>query len=423
MSAVLRESTALLLVCVACSSLTDVNATNVVAPSALANQAGADAFRAGALARFAAAFAGGSGRSQVSMTGLMADEFFAVIRLGTFLQADSRTVPEGSFSYPYAEVQRARVDAQQAITALKRYAPQPGSRIGEIFALRGFTKIFLAENLCAGIPLGGYENGQVVYGEPLTILRMLDSAIADFDAAVPLAADSLRILNLSRIGRGRALINMGRFSDARAAVASVATPYSYTVEYAATSVANGLFQGVTARYFSVADMDGGTGLDFRSARDPRVPTAFIGKGSDGVTDVYAFTRYSSVASPVVLASGVEARLIEAEAALQDGDAPGALVILNALRAAMPGLAPLPLENTEERRIDQLFRERAFWLFGTGHRHGDLRRLARQYRRPVVSIFPTGAYPGGQTYGSDVTFTPDETQTDNPKYRGCANRDP
>jgi hypothetical protein len=126
----------------------------------------------------------------------------------------------------------------------------------------------------------------------------------------------------------------------------------------------------------------------------------------------------------VLASGVEARLIEAEATLRAGDGPGALAILNTLRATMPGLAPLPYEASDAARLDQLFRERAFWLFATGHRHGDMRRLVRQYGRPIESVFPTGQYNArGDVYGVDVTFTPDVSELANPAYAHCASRAP
>jgi hypothetical protein len=82
---------------------------------------------------------------------------------------------------------------------------------------------------------------------------------------------------------------------------------------------------------------------------------------------------------------------------------------------------LPFEATDAARVDQLFRERAFWLFATGHRQGDLRRLVRQYGRAAASVFPTGAYKNGQTYGDDVTFAPDAAQLGNAGYAGCANR--
>jgi hypothetical protein len=121
-----------------------------------------------------------------------------------------------------------------------------------------------------------------------------------------------------------------------------------------------------------------------------------------------------------LASGVEARLIEAEAALRRGDAVTWLAKLNALRAAAPGhigrlypnqkvgfvsnpLTPLVDPVTPDARIDLMFRERAFWLFATGHRLGDLRRLVRQYGRAPDSVFPSGPHFRGGTFGTDVNY--------------------
>jgi hypothetical protein len=70
------------------------------------------------------------------------------------------------------------------------------------------------------------------------------------------------------------------------------------------------------------------------------------------------------------------------------------------------------------RVAVMFRERAFWLFGTGHRHGDLRRLVRQYGLPVNSVFPTGPYQGGPAaYGSAVVY-PVAGDQYNPNYHGC-----
>ncbi|MGH7720366.1 MAG: hypothetical protein ACREON_16165 [Gemmatimonadaceae bacterium] len=91
---------------------------------------------------------------------------------------------------------------------------------------------------------------------------------------------------------------------------------------------------------------------------------------------------------------------------------------------MAGLPPLTDPGTLATRVDLMFRERAFWLYGTGHRHGDLRRLVRQYQRDAGSVFPTGPYyKGGLTYGTDVTFTPVAQQLENPAYTACQNRAP
>ena len=131
-------------------------------------------------------------------------------------------------------------------------------------------------------------------------------------------------------------------------------------------------------------------------------------------------------TPFVLASGVEARLIEAEAALQAADA-GWLNTLNTLPPTAPSThnrtrrirrrptrcgTQEPQVCRDSRRsvipgprtpIELLFTERAFWLFITGHRQGDLRRLIRQYHRRQEDVYPTGFYEGGlSAYGTDVT---------------------
>lgn len=405
----------------ACSNLTDVAAPDVVQLSSLDNAAGAEALRVGSVSAFALMYAGAE-QGQITISGALADEFYnAATGAIALAEADLRSVPEPSIAYPYRVLQRSRLDARRAVAALEQFAPAARAKIAEQFALAGYTEIFLGENMCSGIPLGEIVDGNPAYGDPLSTDELFARAVADFDSAIVYAADSARILGLAQVGRGRALLNRGLFAAAAAGVATVATPYSYSLQYSAAQP-NGVFTVInTSRYITVSDREGVNGLDFRSARDPRVPTTLVGKGLDGVTDLYLFTRYASVTSPVVLASGTEARLIGAEAALRAGDASGALQILNALRATVPGLAPLPLETTPDAQVDQLFRERAFWLFATGHRQGDLRRLVRQYSRAPSSVFPTGPYKTGQQYGTDVTFAPDASQLANARYSGCATR--
>jgi starch-binding outer membrane protein, SusD/RagB family len=420
------RATARLLVCsmlVCCSRLTDVNAPDLVTPDKLANAAGAEALRIGAINGFALMFAGDE-NGQITTSGAIADEFFnsssAVIALA---YADIRQLPEPSTSYPYRNLQRARLDIERAIVAKEEFAANPPSEIAELFSLSAYTRDFLGENMCSGIPLGHIVEGDLVFGEPLSTQELFEDAVANFDSSIAYGRDSARLLNLARVGKGRALLNLGRFAEAAAAVAAVPTSYTYQTFHAPIVQPNGVFAIMNnAKWLTVADREGINGLDFRSAGDPRVPTAFVGKDPDQSTDVYTFTRYGSLSAPIVLASGIEARLIEAEALLKSGDANGALLILNALRATTPGLAPLTQPSTLDQQIDQLFRERAFWMFATGHRHGDLRRLVREYSRPPESVFPTGPYKNGLTYGTDVTFPPDNTQLGNPNYKGCLSRD-
>ena len=144
--------------------------------------------------------------------------------------------------------------------------------------------------------------------------------------------------------------------------------------------------------------------------------------------MYDLTIYTARESPSTIFKGEEARLIEAEAALQAGDNATFLAKLNELRASLPGLAPLADPGTAAGRVDLLFSERAFWLFATGTRLGDLRRLVRQYGRAANTVFPTGAWHKGGNYGVDVNVPLPQAEQNNPNLSGggtntCLDRAP
>ena len=134
--------------------------------------------------------------------------------------------------------------------------------------------------------------------------------------------------------------------------------------------------------------------------------------------------------PVNLASGLDARLVEAEAALQADNFTAMMTILNALRAAPPALTatltpaampPLPVPANKTAAVTLFFREKAFWTFGRGQRFGDLRRLVRQYGRPQTQVFPTGAFFKGGTYGTDVNLDVSSLELANPQFTACLDR--
>ena len=179
----------------------------------------------------------------------------------------------------------------------------------------------------------------------------------------------------------------------------------------------------TAR-FGVSNSEGTNGLNFRTAADPRVTTALRGKGFDNTSDLYVLLKYTSATSPVTVAGSVEARLIRAEVALSAGTSSAGIDTLNALRADAANnggftLTALTDPGTAAAREDLLFRERAFWLFATGHRLGDLRRLARApYNRPVNTIYPIGTYPKGTVYGNNTELPVPFDERNNPNFTGC-----
>lgn len=104
---------------------------------------------------------------------------------------------------------------------------------------------------------------------------------------------------------------------------------------AATMAASATAQSV--QLASDADPEGGTGLDFVSAADPQVGGTPLGTTADGSLDRYGIAKYPTAEAPIVVASGLEARLIEAEAVLDAAPESGAwLAILNTLRTEAVG---------------------------------------------------------------------------------------
>lgn len=405
-----------------CHQLTDIDAPDLVDPAALDNATGASARYAGAISGFAAAYS-----EQVAETGLIADELQDVG--DNPLSPDRRVIPSTN-DYPFAALSRARLSAFRAIATLQQFAPTPPQRIGELYALVGYVEAMFAENLCTPVPLATVTDGVPTVAPAYTRDSLLVHALAMFDSAAENAGTSDTVVNLARMGRARVLLLRGDVPAAAAAVAGVPLGFEYRVPYSGNTSGqtNTVYNRIAVgRYVSVSDREGTNGLPFVSSADPRVGAQSLGLSRAGLP-LYNFTKDAGLGAPIVLASGVEASLIRAEAALAQGDITAWADTLNALRQAAitPPLPPLSDDSTitasADLRIDVLFQERAFWLFGTGHRQGDLRRLIRQYGRSPDGTFPSGNYaptPGVQ-YGPDITFVPSGEEP-NTAYHGCTER--
>jgi hypothetical protein len=177
-------------------------------------------------------------------------------------------------------------------------------------------------------------------------------------------------------------------------------------------------------------------LPFASSKDPRVQVVLgstVGsKPEDGVTSpFYVSLLYKGQFDPLVLASGIDARLAEAEARLAANDIAGMTQILNDLRTSstrpviglttIPAMPALATPGSKDAAISLLFRERGFWTFGRGQRLADLRRLVRQYNRTDDQVFPTGAYFKGGSYGTDENIPVPNSEQVNPLFHGCLDR--
>jgi hypothetical protein len=377
-----------------------------------------------------------------------------------FLLLDTRQLVEGVASSAtdpvYSNLQGLRNAAVIAVGALAAYdtVDSPALR-GHLHALIGYSELFLADMFCAGVPLSTLDfNANFTYRAGATTDQLYQAAIAQFDTAIALSADSVTVLNLARVGRGRAYLARGKYDSAAAAVAQVPTTYSYQgwVNWGMKGI-GGVFAGGadgnnvgTSQSVTVADRQGADGLPYRSNDDPRTASASWGKNQFRVPQ-YAPVEYggaalasgTSIIAPIPVASGIEARLIQAEAAYH-GVATGSgdwLAQLNALRQSapvqrtgvpMPDSLP-PLQDPgasvgDTARIRLLFQERAYWLFLTGTRQGDLRRLIRNYHLAQDAVYPTGSYPlfgNLQRFGTNVDAPIPVSEQANPLFHGCLGR--
>lgn len=432
----------------ACNSdkLLTVPTPDVVQPSDIAGTAALPSAYAAAISDFQVAYAGsGTSEGQVNMAGTLADELFNAETFPTRIEVDKRTTnPVNSTMLPiFRNLQRARHTAELVEARFAGSDPTNAQR-AEVEALAGFTYVLFGENYCNGVPTSTVDGaGNFVYGQPQTNTQLWAIASQKFDSAIALATAAgtagATSLNLARIGKGRVLLDQGQYAAAAAAVAAVPTTFVYNIQHDANTTRqnNGIFAFMySVKRFTVGDKEGGNGLPFVSANDARVAAVRNGNGADGVTPEFQTLKAQDRASPTPLALGTEARLIEAEAALQANDDVTLLAKLNAARAAAKtyavglansGTSPAPiaaLPATTDGKVDLLFSERAFDLFLTSHRVGDLRRLIRQYGRGSETVFPTGAYPankGGGQYGTDVNLPVPFEETNNPNFLKCIDR--
>jgi hypothetical protein len=427
---------------------------NILDPGATKTPAGALAAYRGALVQFRQAFGGwntnsGIDGSYIASSGLLSDELQSSLigaPRGAFSSdasdvmdaralpeyADPNAEPRAPYLATYSALQVTRAQARNAEGLLASYVPGSRALVGHLYAVTGYTEVFLAELFCSGIPLSTVDyDGDYTLKPGSSTEVVYKDAIALFDSALTTAAsDSERFANLARIGKARALLDLGRYAEAAQAVLIVPDGFKYLENYSdqgltASTWAN--FTFITSvsptRFGTVADREGGAGLDYLSSLDPRTAATASGMNLYGVT-LYVPMKYSST-TPIVLADWVEARLIEAEAALQAGNTATWLAKLNHLRetAIAPALPDTTDPGTPNGRVELLFRERAFWLFLTGHRQGDMRRLIQQYGRSPDSVFPHGTYPGAVgSYGTAVTAPiPAKERAYNPKFTGCLSR--
>jgi len=434
---------------------------DVVLPKDINGPSALPAAYAAAIGDFQVAYAGGYGtglddnEGLAQMSGLLADELIDAETYNTRIEVDRRdTKPiNGTTLQTFQDIQRARATADLVASRFRQFDPK-NPEGAEVQALAAFTYVLLAEDYCNGVPASKVnDDGSFTYGQPETGTQLLNQAVAKFDSAITLATatNGTTALNLARIGKGRALLDLNQPAQAAAAVAQVPSTFNYSIEHSENTGRqnNAIFAfNYLESRFAVGDREGTNGLPFVTLNDPRMPIIDGGVGFDGETELFLTTKYALRKSPTPLAEGIEARLIEAEAALRNNDAATFLTKLNDARANAPTYTvdgspngqPLPspdpiaasaVPTSAAARQSLLFQERAINLFLTSHRLGDMRRLIWQYGRSANAVFPIGPYEptnsskAGADFAGDVNLPIPQEESNNPLFLNsgakCINR--
>lgn len=383
----------------------------------------------GAMGEFTTAF--GAGDGYVTVTGLMADEFYSSGTFPTRTATDRRNQQapaNGNTSDGiYINLQQARRALKDASAQVADVEGTDDPRYAELKTLQAYTYVMLGEGWCNAVPISNLEGAEFVFGQPQTSAELLTQAVGLFDQALA----ALPGYPLALVGKARAQVMLGNHAAASSTVAPVDTDFNYFVFFSVSGAGNPVFNQQSNGRYSLSDAEGGEGVPFRSADDPRSPWEDAGGGFDPSIPLFLTLKYISTPDNIVLASGVEARLIQAEADLQAGNFGVMTAKLNALRAqagallsaqgmeeidAEETMAPLAAPATAPEAREMLFEERAFWLLLTGHRMADLRRLVYQYDLPQSDVYPSGAYHKGGDYGNDVVFPVDFDEVNNPHFQ-------
>ena len=262
----------------------------------------------------------------------------------------------------------------------------------------GFSMVLIAEHFC---------QGTIRVGPALEPDEMLDVAVTRFERAIDVAdgltgAVATTILNASRVGLGRAYLQQKDYANAATAVAAV--PDAFLLNAVMIDDANNRVLGNLVYSYDFASRLLVVPPDYRALNDPRVPWVDTGLDAQATElDYYQQLKYTGYTTPIRIASGLEARYIEAEALLMGTpSSTTAALDLIAERRAVGGQGAFA-GTTQAEILAELMDQRArdFWL--EAKHTGDWRR--NPAATPYVAPAGTPFYKPTQGNFADETCLP------------------
>ncbi len=323
--------------------------------------------------------------------------FRTITDLNTSLNADVWT--------PLSRV----IASAKTVLDLELPGPATNINISRAATFRGYAMLQMATDFCSGTFSDGPE---------LTTAQMLDSAIVwlskGYDVGKANATtDGIALSNAALVARARAKLQKGDNAGAAADAALVPAGFQFNMRY--TDDAGNRARLSNYQWQYSFDRGSISVAPWYRQNDPRVPYRSPGSTTANPQDTnipggfYQQIKFPDYASPVRLASKLEADYIAAEAS---GNTQTQLALIAARRTAA-GAAAYAGSTDAVAVKTELFNQRALDFYLEGRRVADMRRSPAS----ISNTTPAGAEyfkPGYGMVGRDVCYPIPRAETDNNK---------
>jgi hypothetical protein len=257
----------------------------------------------------------------------------------------------------------------QAEEASKKLAEWTDQQVAGRASLQAQAKIYGAYSylmMGEGFCQVAFDGGEVQ--PPTAALTLAETRFAE-GITFATAANNTDMLNLARVGMARTKMDLKKWAEAATFASQVPAAYNKNADRGQES--NRRWN----KLWRLAEQQGAYTIAtaYRTMNDPRVLVKDAGRGAfNSEVRLWVTTKYTALVSPMRLASGIEANLIQAEALIQQNQVAQGMALINARRTAL-GLTPL-VALTQADAITAVIDERRKELsFEGGHRLNDLLR--------------------------------------------------
>jgi hypothetical protein len=272
---------------------------------------------------------------------------------------------EGNFGMNLT-LHTARFQAEDVTKKLTAWTDQQvanrTSLLAQVKMYGAYAYLLFGEGMCQV----AFDGGPVQ--PPTAALTLAETRFTEGLALAQQAANA-DMLNMGRVGMARTKLDLKKWSEAAQFASQVPAAYTKNADRGVESARR------WNKLWRLAQQTGAytVATAYRNMNDPRVLVADAGRGAfNSEVRLWITTKYTSLSSPMRLASAIEANLIQAEALAQQGQVTQAMALINARRAQV-GLAPLSA-STQSEAISNIIDERQKELsFEGGHRLNDLLR--------------------------------------------------